>query len=106
MDGEYIRDDSQILEIETSSNFRPGLKVKSYFRKEAIVKKCGLAAQVLHFLVSAGYLWAGIVEFIRNPPFFDAYGDAGTSIDVPRGYVKVSKRASFASKLHSFLRDS
>jgi len=36
-----------------------------------------------------GFLWAGIVEFIRNPPYFDAYGDASALHDLPEGLFEV-----------------
>lgn len=51
------------------------------------------ALQVFHFLVAMAFLWAGIVEFIKNPPYFDGYGDASTLNDLPEGLfeVKVSK---------------
>ena len=45
--------------------------------------------QVFHFLVAMGFLWAGIVEFIRNPPYFDAYGDATALNDLPEGLFQV-----------------
>ena len=48
--------------------------------------------QVLHFLVAMGFLWSGIVEFIRNPPYFDAYGDASTLNDLPEGLFEVLNR--------------
>ena len=48
--------------------------------------------QVFHFLVAMGFLWAGIVEFIRNPPYFDAYGDASTLNDLPEGLFEVLNR--------------
>lgn len=47
------------------------------------------ALQVVHFLVAMAFLWAGIVEFIRNPPYFDAYGDAATLNDLPKGLFEV-----------------
>lgn len=48
------------------------------------------ALQVVHFLVAMGFLWAGIVEFIKNPPYFDAYGDASTLNDLPEGLFEVT----------------
>ena len=45
--------------------------------------------QVVHFLIAMGFLWAGVVEFIRNPPYFDAYGDATTLNDLPEGLFEV-----------------
>ena len=45
--------------------------------------------QVVHFLIAMGFLWAGIVEFIRNPPYFDAYGDASALNDLPEGLFEV-----------------
>ena len=47
------------------------------------------ALQVAHFLIAMGFLWAGIVEFIRNPPYFDAYGDATSLNDLPEGLFEV-----------------
>lgn len=47
------------------------------------------ALQVFHFLVAMCFLWAGLVEFIRNPPYFDAYGDAATLNDLPKGLFEV-----------------
>ena len=46
--------------------------------------------QVFHFLVAMSFLWAGIVEFIKNPPYFDAYGDASTQNNLPEGLFKVN----------------
>lgn len=48
--------------------------------------------QVFHFLVAMGFLWAGIVEFIKNPPYFDAYGDASTRNDLPQGLFQTDPR--------------
>ena len=46
--------------------------------------------QIIHFFVAMGLLWAGIVEFIRNPPFFDAYGDATSAQnELPTGLFEV-----------------
>ena len=45
--------------------------------------------QIFHFVIAMCYLWAGMVEFIRNPPYFDAYGDAGISTALPSGLFKV-----------------
>ena len=45
--------------------------------------------QVFHFLVAMAFLWAGIVEFIKNPPYFDAYGDASTQNNLPEGLFEV-----------------
>lgn len=42
--------------------------------------------QILHFGIVMFYLWAGLVEFINNPPFFDAYGDALVNLNkLPQG---------------------
>ena len=49
------------------------------------------ALQVVHFLIAMGFLWAGVVEFIRNPPYFDAYGDAATLNDLPIGLFEVKR---------------
>jgi len=47
--------------------------------------------QVIHFAIVMFYLWAGLVEFINNPPFFDAYGDALSSMNkLPQGIFTVS----------------
>lgn len=48
--------------------------------------------QVVHFLIAMGFLWAGVVEFIRNPPYFDAYGDAATLNDLPIGLFETDPR--------------
>lgn len=48
--------------------------------------------QVVHFVIAMGFLWAGIVEFIRNPPYFDAYGDAATLNDLPKGLFETDPR--------------
>ena len=53
-------------------------------------RTCTFAFQLLHFLISMCYLWAGIVEFIRNPPYFDAYGDADSHIDLPSNIFEVN----------------
>ena len=45
--------------------------------------------QVIHFLVAMCFLWAGIVEFVKNPPYFDAYGDASVRSDLPQGLFQV-----------------
>ncbi|XP_078361306.1 uncharacterized protein LOC144645613 isoform X2 [Oculina patagonica] len=50
------------------------------------------ALQVVHFLLAMGFLWAGFVEFIRNPPYFDAYGDASTLNDLPEGLFETDPR--------------
>lgn len=39
-----------------------------------------------------GFLWAGIVEFIKNPPYFDAYGDASTQNNLPEGLFETDPR--------------
>ena len=53
-------------------------------------RKCTFLFQILHFLISMCYLWAGVVEFIRNPPYFDAYGDADSHIDLPPNLFEVN----------------
>ena len=51
---------------------------------------CFDVVQILHFLVAMCLLWAGIVEFIRDPPIFDAYGDAtSTQNELPTGLFEV-----------------
>ena len=46
--------------------------------------------QIIHFGIVMFYLWAGLVEFINNPPFFDAYGDALTGMNkLPEGIFAV-----------------
>ena len=52
------------------------------------LKRCCICAsrfqfafQFLHFCISMFFLWAGVVEFINHPPYFDAYGDAKKNID-------------------------
>eukprot|EP00112_Aurelia_sp_Birch-Aquarium-sp1_P003015 Seg1338.4 transcript_id=Seg1338.4/GoldUCD/mRNA.D3Y31 product="hypothetical protein" protein_id=Seg1338.4/GoldUCD/D3Y31 len=55
-------------------------------------RKWQFAFQVFHFLISMCYLWAGVVEFIRNPPYFDAYGDADSHIDLPPKLFENDKR--------------
>lgn len=52
------------------------------------------ALQVVHFLIAMGFLWAGVVEFIRNPPYFDAYGDASALNDLPEGLFETDPRNS------------
>lgn len=49
------------------------------------------ALQVVHFLIAMGFLWAGVAEFIRNPPYFDAYGDAATLNDLHKGLFEVKR---------------
>lgn len=57
-------------------------KAKFYFFK---------VLQIIHFLIVMGFIWAGFVEFINNPPFFDAYGDAiVVSKYLPEGIFVVS----------------
>lgn len=48
--------------------------------------------QVIHFLVAMCFLWAGIVEFVKNPPYFDAYGDASVRSDLPQGLFQTDPR--------------
>lgn len=63
----------------------------AYFRQRRSVKEwLYFSVHVLHFLVVLGFLWAGIVEFISNPPFFDAYGDAATRNSLPEGLFEVN----------------
>ena len=57
------------------------------------------AVQVLHFVVAMSFLWAGLVEFIRNPPYFDAYGDAVTRNELPEDLFEAS-----VSVAHMFVR--
>ncbi|EDO30519.1 predicted protein [Nematostella vectensis] len=49
--------------------------------------------QVFHFMVVMVFLWAGLVEFIRDPPFFDAYGDAATRNELPEGLFENDPRS-------------
>lgn len=64
--------------------------MQAYFRRSRSRKEWASdILQIFHFLVVLGYLWAGLVEFIRNPPFFDAYGDAATRNSLPEGLFEV-----------------
>lgn len=68
--------------------------MQAYFRRSRSKKEwLSDILQVFHFLVVIGFLWAGLVEFIRNPPFFDAYGDAATRNSLPKGLFEVSIRS-------------
>ena len=53
-------------------------------------KKLTLALQVLHFGISMFFLWAGLVEFVNHPPYFDAYGDAEKRSDLLPRLFKVN----------------
>ena len=54
-------------------------------------KKLLFLLQCLHFCISMCFLWAGVVEFIHHPPYFDAYGDAKKNIDkLPDNIMHVS----------------
>ena len=54
-------------------------------------KRCLFLLQCLHFCISMCFLWAGFVEFINHPPYFDAYGDAKKDIDkLPDNIMNVS----------------
>jgi hypothetical protein len=65
--------------------------MKAYFRRNRTKNEwLSDALQLVHFLIVVGFLWAGLVEFIRNPPFFDAYGDAATRNSLPEGLFEVS----------------
>ncbi|XP_066930762.1 uncharacterized protein [Clytia hemisphaerica] len=67
------------------------VKTKYYFFK---------VLQFLHFGVVMFYLWAGLVEFINNPPFFDAYGDALTNMNkLPEGIFANDPRQRQAGNL-------
>ena len=66
----------------------------SYFRERRANSKPRYiffkTLQILHFGVVMFYLWAGLVEFINNPPFFDAYGDALSGLNkLPEGVFAV-----------------
>ena len=66
----------------------------SYFRERRAISKPRYfffkTLQILHFGVVMFYLWAGLVEFINNPPFFDAYGDALSGLNkLPEGVFAV-----------------
>ncbi|KXJ27774.1 uncharacterized protein LOC110233584 [Exaiptasia diaphana] len=65
----------------------------AYFRRKRSIKEwLYFSVHLLHFLTVLGFLWAGIVEFIRNPPFFDAYGDAATRNSLPEGLFENDPR--------------
>ena len=54
-------------------------------------KRLKFLLQCLHFAISMTFLWAGIVEFINHPPYFDAYGDAKKNTDeLPKNIMHVS----------------
>lgn len=56
--------------------------------------------QVIHFGIVMFYLWAGLVEFINNPPFFDAYGDALAGLNkLPEGIFTNDPRQRQAGNL-------
>ncbi len=98
MNGEYVRDDAR--ELRTLERSLTDLRIRPVVGgglnwKARLKRNLGICLQVLHFLISMGYLWAGVVEFIRNPPFFDAYGDATESIDLPQGFFKVKMKVPF-----------
>lgn len=62
----------------------------AYFRRKRTIREWIFAGlQIFHFLVVLGFLWAGLVEFVRNPPFFDAYGDAATRNSLPPDLFEV-----------------
>ncbi|XP_031549201.1 uncharacterized protein LOC116286767 [Actinia tenebrosa] len=68
-------------------------KMQAYFRRSRSKKEwLSDVIQIIHFLIVIGYLWAGLVEFIRNPPFFDAYGDAATRNSLPEGLFENDPR--------------
>eukprot|EP00794_Sanderia_malayensis_P001086 gene1086-427_t len=103
MDCEYVRGDSSPLcsledrsesSSATSKENRPvGLSTRRCWRENLKRDLC-IFLQFFHFLLSMAYLWAGVVEFVRNPPFFDAYGDATASIDLPRGFFQNDPRST------------
>ena len=50
------------------------------------------------------FLWAGVVEFINHPPYFDAYGDAKKNTDeLPRNIMHVSLLCCSFNDIKSFL---
>lgn len=70
-------------ELDQRASNKKMKKVKDHFFK-------GL--QLIHFLIVMAYLWAGLVEFINNPPFFDAYGDAISENRLPEGIFQNDPR--------------
>ncbi len=87
MNGEYIATETRAFQSLETPILAASRQNNS--RLERLKKCCYSFLQILHFLISMGYLWAGFVEFIRNPPFFVAYGDAGTNVHLPPGLFKV-----------------
>ena len=49
----------------------------------------GKVLQVIHFGIVMVYLWAGLVEFIQSPSYFDGYGDAAVHNKLPDQLIKV-----------------
>lgn len=73
--------------------------VKSFSQRVKGCCYCGkrfkFILQCLHFAVSMTFLWAGVVEFINHPPYFDAYGDAKKNTDeLPRNIMHNDPRTT------------
>lgn len=81
-------------ELDQRASNKKMKKVKDHFFK-------GL--QLIHFLIVMAYLWAGLVEFINNPPFFDAYGDAISENRLPEGIFQVNSDLQNFSLMYGFL---
>lgn len=85
-----IMSTGSITNLDLNSNTNEA----SYFRQRKKFAKPRYyffkTLQVIHFGIVMFYLWAGLVEFINNPPFFDAYGDALSGLNkLPEGVFAV-----------------
>ena len=88
--------------IDLRSLAMPPILVSSSNRRKKTCKELFYnALQVVHFFLAMGFLWAGIVEFIKNPPYFDAYGDASTRNDLPEGLFEVNFKENFLLQQNS-----
>jgi len=57
---------------------------------EPVKHYCSKIIQFLHFVMVMVYLWAGLVEFIQSPSYFDGYGDAAVHNKLPSQLLKDS----------------
>jgi len=90
--------DHQLLSLTTEQHINENASQRNQMKKMSPTKtnwkleKLQLFLQIIHFLIVMFYLWAGIVEFINNPPFFDAYGDALSKNKLPEGIFQNDPR--------------